>query len=152
MSKAFPFIQQWALHKETVSALLPSLPHLSQFSRKCPHVSLPLPKNQALKFPTEMQYADDTYLLSTIASYTHLEEVMDVLDREFPMQPRQDTEGTSPSRRNRMAESEDIRTGFPTQVEEEDVARKMRLATVVFHRLLGLLANASASLPLKVCI
>lgn len=44
--------------------------------------SLPL-KDQALGFPTEMQYADDTDLLST--SHTHLEEVMDVLDRELPL-------------------------------------------------------------------
>ena len=48
-----------------------------------------------------------------------------------------------------MAESEDIRSLLG---EEEDVAQSMQLATMAFHRLLGLLANLSASLQLKVRI
>ena len=83
----FPFLTQWVFHKGTASALLPSPPHLSQFLRKCD--SFVLLKDQALGFPTEIQYADDTDMLFT--SHIHLEEVMEVLDRE--LQPRQDTIG-----------------------------------------------------------
>ena len=83
-------------------------------------------------FPTEMQYADDTDLLFT--SHIHLEEVMDVLDKE--LQQRQDTKVQV---HHDGIEWWKVKTLGSLLGEEEDVARRIQLATVAFQQLLDCL-------------
>lgn len=84
-----------------------------------------------------MQYADDTDLLST--SHTHLEEVMDVLDRELLLYHFQCNQDKRVQVHHDRIEWQKVKALGSLLGEEEDIARRMQLATMAFHHLLGLL-------------
>ena len=100
----------------------------------------------------EMQYADDSYFIST--SHSFLEDVLKVLDNELPsfhlLCNAKKTQRVHVCREGEKWQQTKT-LGAPLG-EEQDVARRTQLAGLAFHRMFGFFAGVGASLELKICV